>query len=101
MKLIIGYVIQEINFTGINSWDKFSLVLQNCKIEKETVDSAFICCLRMSDSLTDVNQETITQFIKECMQEAFTHTQSGNNMPLEQELLEYSETNHDDQEKLS
>ena len=101
MKLIIGNVIQGINFSDINSWVKFSLVLESCKIEKETVDCAFICCLRMSDSLTDVSQDTITQFIKECISEAFTLTQSGNNMPLEQELLEYSETNHDDQDKLS
>jgi len=35
-------------------------------IEKETQDCAFVYCLRLANSLTDVDSDTISSFIKEC-----------------------------------
>lgn len=51
MKLIIGDALKGLKAVYYSKWEHFARDLTAIKIEKETQDSAFVYCLRMSESL--------------------------------------------------
>lgn len=72
-------------------WAHFAADLVKQKIEKETQDCAFVYCLRLANSLTDVDSETISSFIKECKDSAFSHSRTGLAFPPQIEIVKESE----------
>ena len=67
MKLIVGDAIRRVpcaaNYT---EWDLFAKELTLVGIEKETLDCAFVYCLRISGNLSEVEDYSVKQLIQEC-----------------------------------
>jgi hypothetical protein len=47
MKLIVGAAIENVNAVYYSKWLHFANELTKQKIEKETMDCAYVFCLRM------------------------------------------------------
>lgn len=63
MKLILGEIFMNLKAVYYSKWSHFEKELFKAKMEKETIDCAFVYCLRMSNRLSDVDAETISSFI--------------------------------------
>lgn len=98
MKLIIGDAMKDLKSVYYSKWEHFAKDLTKVKIEKETLDSAFVYCLRMSGSFLDVDDQTLSDFIAECKDDAFSHTRTGKQFPIQVELLDKSRDGADSEE---
>jgi hypothetical protein len=63
MILIVGQAVQKLHTKKFNSWQLFADDLTKLGIEKETLDCAFVYCLRICGNLSQMKGETVNQFI--------------------------------------
>ena len=66
-------------------------------IGSETLDCALVELLKLSNSYNEVDSEILAEFMRACKSAAMTHTATGKNFPLQEELLEYSVSDDNDQ----
>lgn len=74
MILIVGEAMQKLSSCDQTSWEPFAAQLSRVGLEKETLDCAFVYCLRLSGNLSDVNKESLKEFIEECNSRTFSYT---------------------------
>ena len=96
MKLIVGKHLIEQNKVVPQSFEELSVFLNELGIAQETLECAFVYLLRLSGNYLNVSEQAMLQFITECRRDAQSHTASGMSFPIQDELLEYSESEEDD-----
>lgn len=92
MKLIVGKLLIESKdaVKSLTTFDQFQVYLEQSGLSQETQECALVYLLRLSGNYQVVSDSVLHKFISECMKEAQSHTASGMSFPIQDELLEYS-----------
>ena len=75
--------------------EELSGYLNDFGIAQETLECALVYLLRLSGNYLKVSEQAMLQFVQECKREAQSHTASGMSFPIQDELLEYSQSEED------